>query len=50
MSSPYVTVGKQDVHLRHKLEMARLGEHLSKFHREINHPESAEKNHYEPIQ
>jgi hypothetical protein len=31
-----------------KPEMARPGEDLSKFHCESNHPELAEKNHYEP--
>jgi hypothetical protein len=29
-------------------EMARLSEHLSKLYCESNHPELAEKNHYEP--
>jgi hypothetical protein len=30
--------------------MARLGEDLSKLYCEPNHPELAEKNHYEPNQ
>jgi hypothetical protein len=33
-----------------KTEMARLGEDLSKLYCESNHPELAEKNHYEPNQ
>ena len=33
-----------------RTEMARLGEDLSKLCYESNHPELAEKNHYEPNQ